>query len=208
MVNSCLSIVPFYRGYLHRSFTSSGLIQQNIQIDSETHIYFWGPPPGLFKSKHPLVLIHGFGPCGFWQWRNQIPFLSRHFDLYAPDLLFFGESTTTSLERSNIFQATCLTKLLEKLELPRYYVMGTNYGGFVAYQMARLWPKRVEKLVIASSAINRNLDDDTDLLELTKLDKIEDLLIPINYKNFRLLMEITMKKRVSSVSDFILSDIL
>ncbi|KAF6136129.1 hypothetical protein GIB67_024143 [Kingdonia uniflora] len=196
MVYSCLNILPLYYGYLRRSFTSSGLSFQSVQIDPQTLIYFWGPQPGFFTDKPSLVLINGFVSVSIWQWQHQVPYLAPYFDLYIPDLVFLGQSTTTSLDRTVEFQAECLIKLLKKIGLRRYHVLGHSYGGFVAYHMARLWPEKVGKVVLVSSAINRKSRDQDDLLELTKMENMEDLILPKTPHALRLLMAVTMKRQL------------
>ncbi|KAL7121797.1 hypothetical protein ACP275_01G006000 [Erythranthe tilingii] len=146
--------------------------------------YLWGPPAPT--SKPSLLLVHGLGPQSIWQWRNQISFFARDFDVYVPDLLFFGDSFTKSTDRSEIFQATCLAKLLQKLGIiPWYSIVGMNYGGFVAYHMAVMWPERVEKVVFASCAVNMSQRDTSELMERAKVEKIEDLLMPVNATQLR-----------------------
>ncbi|KAK9142176.1 hypothetical protein Syun_011576 [Stephania yunnanensis] len=164
--SSCLSLVSFYGGYLRRTFTSAGLSRFALDIDDQTTLSFWAPAPPLpIPPKPSLVLIHGFGPVSLWQWQQQVHDLSRHFSLYVPDLVFFGGSTTASEERSEVFQAGAVARLMEKVGVDRYSVLGTSYGGFVAYNMGRMWPDRVEKVVIASSGVNMRRRDNEELLK-------------------------------------------
>ncbi|PIA27647.1 hypothetical protein AQUCO_07600067v1, partial [Aquilegia coerulea] len=209
-MSSCFSLVSFGSNYLRRSFISSGLSYQTIKIDSQTTIFFWAPNPNskLSNKKPSLILLHGFGPSSIWQWRNQVKFLSTHFNLYIPDLIFFGNSTTTSSERSEVFQAVSMGKLLEKLGIEKYSVMGTSYGGFVAYNMARLFENRVEKVVIASSGINKILKDGVELLERAKVDKIEDLMLPKTPSQLMNLMELAIFKRPTYLPNFLLNDFI
>lgn len=117
MVAFCFSVVSIYGSFLRHCLAAAGLSSQSLDIDGTTTISFWGPAA---STKPPLVLIHGFGPHGVWQWRPQISFFSRHFSVYVPDLLFFGRSTTKSADRSEIFQAISIAKLMEKLGISRY----------------------------------------------------------------------------------------
>ncbi|GER51665.1 alpha/beta-Hydrolases superfamily protein [Striga asiatica] len=206
---SCLSLVPLLKAFLRRSATAAGLTSQAAAIDGDTTIHFWGPPPATAaaSSKPKLVFIHGFGPAGIWQWRDQISFFAGEFDVYVPDLVFFGGSFTESAGRCEIFQATCLAKLLEKLRVCRYSLVGTSYGGSVAYRMAAMWPERVEKVVIASSAVNLRKHDNDELLGKAKSDKIEDLLMPVTAVQLRTLLRLVIFRRVY-LPDFILNDFL
>ncbi|KAK9076871.1 hypothetical protein SSX86_005205 [Deinandra increscens subsp. villosa] len=208
MVLSCLSFVSLYGSFLRRSLTASGLSSQSIDVDSDTTIHFWGPkspPADDQQRKPPLLLIHGFGPQGVWQWRQQVSFLTPHFELYIPDLVFFGESTTKSSERSEIFQAEAIGKLMEKVGVRNYSVVGTSYGGFVAYRMAEMWPERVEKVVLASSGVNLKPKDNGELLKRAKVEKIEELMLPETAGQLRTLLRLAATNRVY-VPDFFLND--
>ncbi|XP_047951253.1 2-hydroxymuconate semialdehyde hydrolase-like isoform X1 [Salvia hispanica] len=206
MVPFCLSFVSVYGSFLRRCLASAGLSSQSIDIDTATTITFWGPSSSA-STKPPLLLLHGFGPHGIWQWRPQICFFSRQFSVYVPDLLFFGGSTTESADRSEIFQATSIAKLMEKLGISRYSVVGTSYGGLVAYRMASMWPERVDKVVIASSAANMRRRDHVELMKRAKVEKVDDLLLPSSASQLRKLLGLSVFRRLF-MPDFILNDFI
>lgn len=204
-----LSLVSLYTSYLRHCFTSSGLSQQCIRSDAETTIHFWGPNPDRKNAQKPsLVLIHGFGPVSPWQWRKQVQFFAPHFRLYVPDLIFFGDSTTKSTKRSEIFQAECVAKLLENSGVEKYSVVGTSYGGMVAYHMARLWPERVEKVVIASSGVNMRRKNNEALLKKVNLNDIGELMLPRKASDLRALLGVTVCKSLHMVPDFFRNDFI
>ncbi|OIT31732.1 PREDICTED: epoxide hydrolase 4-like [Nicotiana attenuata] len=209
---SWLSPVALYGGFLRRCLTNAGLISQSMQIDDETTIHFWGPKPIITSSsktqKPSLFLIHGFGPHGVWQWRPQITFFSNDFDIYIPNLVFFGRSTTKSSDRSEVFQATCIFKLLEKIGVEKCSVIGTSYGGFVAYHMAKMWPEKVEKVIIASSGVNMKKTDNSELLKRAKVEKIEDLLLPSTASQLRTLITLSTHRRPPYMPDFLFNDFI
>ncbi|KAI3977128.1 hypothetical protein MKX01_042818 [Papaver californicum] len=207
MATSCFSFVSFYEKYHIKTFKSYNLSSETINIDSETTIHLWKPNTRA-TNKPALMLIHGFGANSLWQWRYQVETLSIHFSLYIPDLLFFGKSTTTSSERTEIFQAVCLVKVMEKLGVEKYSILGTSYGGFVGYRMASLWPDRVEKIVIASSAVNMRLKDNEDLIKKSGVEKIEDLMIPVKASELRTLLSFAVHKRLPFLPDFLLNDMI
>ncbi|KAB2627779.1 hypothetical protein D8674_032574 [Pyrus ussuriensis x Pyrus communis] len=209
-----LSPVSLYAIYVRRCFAGSGLSQQTLQLNNDqTTLHFWGPNPKLSNQtqnpeKPSLVLIHGFGPAAMWQWRNQVQFFSPHFNIYVPNLVFFGNSTTASPERTEVFQASSVAKMMEKVGVERFSVMGTSYGGFVAYHLARMWPERVEKVVIASSGVNMRRGDHEALLKRAKLEKIEDLMLPSTAAQLNKLLNLAMARRLDIIPDFFLSDII
>ncbi|XP_015083823.1 epoxide hydrolase 4-like isoform X1 [Solanum pennellii] len=203
---SWLSPIGLYGGFVRRSLTGAGLACQTIEIDDETTIHFWGPKSS--KTKPSLILIHGFGPHGVWQWRQQISFFSNDYDLYIPSLVFFGRSTTKSPHRSEVFQANCVVKLLEKLGIEKCSIIGTSYGGFVAYHMAKMLPERVEKVIIASSAVNIKKIDNDGLLKRAKVEKIEDLMLPATVTQLRVSITASTNRSVPYLPDFFLNDFI
>ncbi|KAK9946191.1 hypothetical protein M0R45_011666 [Rubus argutus] len=216
---SFLSPVSLWGIYVRRCFAASGLSQQSMQLDDDdddedTTLHFWGPNPNhqtalnRSRSQKPsLVLIHGFGPAAMWQWRKQVQFFSPHFNVYVPDLVFFGGSTTESKERTETFQAASVAKLLEKLGVERFSVVGTSYGGFVAYHVARTWPERVDKVVIASSGVNMRRRDSDSLLKRADVDQIEDLMLPATAAQLHKLMRLAMFKKLM-IPQFFMNDII
>ncbi|KAJ9183645.1 hypothetical protein P3X46_007470 [Hevea brasiliensis] len=212
MAPSFLSPISVYTSYLRLCFTYAGLSRQAIDIDNETTLHFWGPNPDNRTSTHKpsLVLIHGFGPVALWQWHYQVRFFSPHFNLYVPDLIFFGESTTKSSERSEIFQAKSVAKLLEKLGVKKYSIVGTSYGGFVAYNIARMWPERVEKVVIASSGVNMRRSDNEKLMRKSKAENIGDLMLPQKASQMRVLISLAAfrLRSLHMIPDFLLKDFI
>ncbi|XP_019415959.1 PREDICTED: uncharacterized protein LOC109327323 isoform X1 [Lupinus angustifolius] len=198
-----------YSGFLRRCFRAAGLSSQSIDLDDKTTLHYWGPTEISKTQKPSLVLIHGFGPMAIWQWRQQVQFFSTHFNVYVPDLIFFGQSTTKSSERSENFQAVCVVKLMEKLEVKKFDVVGTSYGGFVAYHLATmLGEERVEKVVIASSGVNMRKSDNVALLERAEMDKIEDLMLPSTPQHLRKLMALSVSSMRFYIPDFFLKDFL
>ncbi|KAH8504648.1 hypothetical protein Peur_045865 [Populus x canadensis] len=208
MAPSFLSFASLYSFYLRHCFTSSGLSQKSINVGDDTTIHYWAPTQ-LCQAKPNLVFIHGFGPVSLWQWRQQVQFFAPDFNLYVPDLIFFGDSTTKSSERSEIFQAESVAKLLETLGVEKYSLVGTSYGGFVSYHIARMFPERVEKVVVASSGVNMKKKNNEELVKKAKLEKIDDLMLPQKPSDLRALLGVAVSKRsLLMIPDFFLNDLI
>jgi pimeloyl-ACP methyl ester carboxylesterase len=96
--------------YLANRFRSAGLVSKFVEIDSDgtTVLHCWVPKERSAGrvEKPALVMLHGFGSTAVWQWYKQIPALQPFFDVYVPDLLFFGQSFTRKKERTEIFQVS------------------------------------------------------------------------------------------------------
>lgn len=91
----------------------------------------------------------------------------------------------------------------------RYSVVGTSYGGFVAYRMAVMWPERVEKVVIASSGVNLRYRDNVELVkDRARVEKVEEVLLPGTAAQLRVLLGLAFSKRRVSMPDFLLNDVI
>lgn len=158
-----------------------------IDIDNETRMHCWTPTPPIAEAgvwsvpttKPSLLLLQGFAPEGMLCWENQIAAFARDYNVYVPDLLFLGKSVTESKQRSETFQAECIAKMLQMLGVQNeVHVVGTSYGGMVAFRMAEKYPEFVNKLVLSSSGICMAPDNDKPLLKKHGFSHISQILIP------------------------------
>ncbi|KAH7405422.1 hypothetical protein KP509_15G069700 [Ceratopteris richardii] len=156
-----------------------GLRRKTIHLpDSHTDIVCWVPEATRGRRKPSLLLLHRFESNGTESWASHVSSLSRHFALFIPDLLFFGSSTTSSLERSELFQAHCIHKAILSLGINESFVMGHSYGGFVAYRLAHLYPEFVTKLIIVASGIRMDCHNNDHAMRKTGANSIYDILSP------------------------------
>lgn len=216
------SLVWLIDVFVRRSYTAAGLRPHTVTVDADTTVHCWissallpptssdsGPKSNRPPTKPRLLLIHGFGPRGTWQWRSQIRPLAARFELIVPDLIFFGGSTSRSPARSEAFQAAALAGLLDVLGVARASVVGTSYGGFVAYHMARaMGPEHVDRVVIASSDLLKAAEDDKALLERADAESIAGVLLPRTTDGLRRLLRLTMYRPPVFMLEFVLRDML
>ncbi|CAN0918369.1 4,5:9,10-diseco-3-hydroxy-5,9,17-trioxoandrosta-1(10),2-diene-4-oate hydrolase [Linum grandiflorum] len=94
----------------------------------------------------------------------------------------------------------------ENVGVKRYSVVGTSYGGFVAYHMARMWAERVDKVVIASSGVNMRHKDNEELVKRGKVETISDLMLPQTPTQLRALLDVAANRNLRLVPAFILRD--
>ncbi|CAI5502493.1 unnamed protein product [Closterium sp. Naga37s-1] len=198
------AFIRFNERLIAWSYRRHGLHRMAVQVDAHTRIACWAPrrlrplaKSGFFddpsgkppptnekdsKSKSILkpaaLLLHGFGGSGIWQWVQQVPALSRHFDLYIPDLVFFGDSSSSSEERSDVFQAESMVKLMDRLGVAACHVIGLSYGGIVAYRMAALHPERVSRLVLVGSGVMATREDYDDMLKRWQVEHPSEVFLP------------------------------
>ncbi|CAI0470694.1 unnamed protein product [Linum tenue] len=191
-------------------FASCSMLPCTVDLDADsssaaTTVHFW--IPGHRKSTRPaLVLIHGFGANSRWQFYYQVRHLSKHFNLYVPDLLFFGRSYSENPDRSIEFQAGCVAAGLRKLGLERYSVVGLSYGGYVAYRMAEVDVAAVEKVVIISSGIHYTEEQKEEQMRRIGGEGIRDLLLPKKPGDVRKMIKLALYKsrRYNLAPDFVL----
>jgi pimeloyl-ACP methyl ester carboxylesterase len=101
----------------------------------------------------PLLLVHGF--TGFRQdFAGQLPALSQHGRVLAPDLRGHGESARTGDPASYGFEhlTADLLGLLDALGIERCDLLGHSMGGMVALRAALAAPERVASLVLMDTA--------------------------------------------------------
>ncbi|MCO5578414.1 hypothetical protein L7F22_032256 [Adiantum nelumboides] len=185
---------------------SHGLQARLLELDNGSCIHCW-LPAATASSQPPLLLLHGFGAEGTFNWERQVASLAKHYSLYIPDLLFFGQSTTTNKQRSEIFQAECMFAMMEKLGVGPCIVCGHSYGGFVAYRMAHRYPSYVKRLIIISSGILMDTTtSSTPLIEKFGASTIEEILIPHDIFDFKKSLTFIFH-RLPWLPSFILKDI-
>ncbi|KAL3340092.1 hypothetical protein AABB24_028615 [Solanum stoloniferum] len=195
----CFSFTATKNRCLKSTFSSRGLRSTFTDLKDGTIMHCWVP-----KSKKPtrpdLVLIHGFGANSMWQWSETVRILSRHFNVYVPDLLFFGDSYTTRPERTESFQAQCVKRVMEANSVTKMSVVGLSYGGFVAYDFAAQFGDCVEKVVICCAGVC--LEEKDLKLGLFAVSSVEDaanILLPQTAEQMRELMGYTFVKAPAKV---------
>jgi len=100
----------------------------------------------------PIILIHGF-PQDWSEFHKLMPRLSKKFDVIAVDTRGIGGSKATigGYEAAN--QAKDIAGLAEKLKLEKYYVVGHDMGGMVAYAFARQFAARSRGVMIMEAPL-------------------------------------------------------
>jgi pimeloyl-ACP methyl ester carboxylesterase len=98
----------------------------------------------------PLILLHG-GQISSPVWYPNVEPLSRHFRLYAPDVVDqMGRSTPTRKLKTPQDCSDWLADVLNALNLERVTIVGHSHGGWQAVNMALTNPQRVERMVLLS----------------------------------------------------------
>lgn len=113
-------------------------------IEPQPHVEEGGSGP-------PVLLLHGWGASSEL-WRPIMDHLSGGYSVLAPDLPGFGRTPGPPEGWDVARYARWVLALLDSRGLARVHVVGHSFGGRVAIKLAALWPERVDRLVLTSSA--------------------------------------------------------
>ncbi|CAI7874620.1 unnamed protein product [Closterium sp. NIES-53] len=223
------NVVRIQERLLRLWYMRHGLRLLDVQVDDETSVACWAPrhyADSLSRSqslsqslsqsqslqwsatasrrKPPLLMLHGFGASAIWQWTNQVAAFSRDFDVVLPDLVFFGGSRSRSDQRSEMFQADVMLRLLDRLEIAECALVGLSYGGFVAYRMACLEPGRVQRLVLAGSGLMTSAEEHAAVLGEWQVEHIAELLLPDDPQGVQRLMHLAYAHEAPALPAWVL----
>jgi pimeloyl-ACP methyl ester carboxylesterase len=148
------------------------------------------------ESRPNVVLIHGFAAEGNVTWQFNFGVLVSRYNLYIPDLMFFGGSSTASADRSPDFQAGCVAAALARLGVARCDVVGFSYGGMVAFKLAEARPDLVRSLCVSGSVVAMTHAVNREAMERLGAGSSAELLMPETLKGLKALLSISMYKKM------------
>lgn len=100
-----------------------------------------------------VVLLHGW-PQTWYAWRKIIPSLARRYTVIAPDLRGLGDSSRPLEGYDKKTIAADIWKLTrEHLGLDRFFLVGHDWGGPVAYALAASHPEAVRRLAMLDTGV-------------------------------------------------------
>ncbi|CAK9325052.1 unnamed protein product [Citrullus colocynthis] len=205
---TCFSFSATMDSCFRYSFSRAGLKSITTDLGDGTIVHCWAPK---FRrdTKPNLLLLHGFGANAMWQWNEFISPLIRFFNVYVPDLIFFGNSYTTRPERSESFQARCMMRLMDLLDVQKVNVVGISYGGFVSYSMAVQFPERLDKLVLCCAGVCLEEKDMADGMFVVKnVDEAASILLPQTPAKLKELIRLTFVKPARILPTCIIDDFI
>ncbi len=117
----------------------------------------------------PIVMLHGW-PESSYCWEAVTPFLNPDLRVIAPDLRGLGDSERTLT--AELYQKAELAKdiveIVDALHIGEFYLVGHDWGGVVAQEVALLVPSRVKKLVIMNIPIITNAKGNAEAIKVTQ----------------------------------------
>ncbi len=140
-----------------------------------------------------VLLLHGF-PEFWYSWRYQIPVLARHFRVVVPDLRGYNDSEKPSSGYDLDTLSTDIRSLIENLGYSRAHVVGHDWGGAIAWNLAQKSPQCLDRLALLSAPhpqrFVREVLSNLDQLRQSwyvlafQIPGLPELLIKQNLKNF------------------------
>jgi pimeloyl-ACP methyl ester carboxylesterase len=97
-----------------------------------------------------LVLLHGF-LCDSRVWRHQLLDLSDQFTVVAWDAPGAGSSSDPADPFTMADWGHCLAELLDVVGIERAHFIGLSWGGVLAQEFYRLYPRRMTALILAGT---------------------------------------------------------
>ena len=97
-----------------------------------------------------LVLLHGF-LCDSRCWLRQLEALSEHFSVIAWDAPGAGLSSDPPDPFTFADWSHCLAKFLDALDVTDAHLVGLSWGGVLAQEFYRRYPRRLLRLVLADT---------------------------------------------------------
>ena len=105
----------------------------------------------------PVVLLHGW-PESSYCWEGVAAHLDPALHIIAPDLRGLGDSERTlNLEAyQKVELARDVIAILDELGIDVFFLVGHDWGGIVAQEMALLIPERVKQMVLMNIPVITN----------------------------------------------------
>lgn len=110
----------------------------------------------IYGEGKPLVLVHGGGSSGFYDFEETIKRLENDFQLIVIDLQNHGRSEHRKVPETFEQDARDAMKVLKGLKIKKASFFGFSNGATTVLQIAHLFPDNVDKIIAASGVTKRN----------------------------------------------------
>ena len=114
----------------------------------------------------PVVMIHGW-PESSYCWEAVASHLDPSFRTIAPDLRGLGDSERTMDVKAyqKVELAKDVVEVIDALGIKEFFLVGHDWGGVVAQEVALLIPDRVKRLVLMNISVINNVKGTLEALE-------------------------------------------
>ncbi|SHJ93519.1 alpha/beta fold hydrolase [Epilithonimonas mollis] len=110
----------------------------------------------IYGEGKPLVLIHGGGSSGSYDFEETIKRLENEFQLIVIDLQNHGRSGHRYIPETFEQDAKDVMAVLEQLNVSKASFFGFSNGATTVLKIAQLFPGNVEKIIAASGVTKRS----------------------------------------------------
>ncbi len=142
-----------------------------IDID-KTKIFVSDAGKSFDKNKHTIILIHGSG-LSHIVWSLSVQYLSnQNYNVLALDLPGHGNSEGESLKSIEEI-AEWVDKIVKKIKIENFSILGHSQGCLVALEYASKYPKKVKKLIFVGGSYEIPVNQ--DLIDLAKSGSVKAL---------------------------------
>lgn len=100
----------------------------------------------------PLLILHGWGGSSDSWIKVQRILAENGFKVICPDLPGFGKSETLPEPWTIKDYSDFILDLFGKFNLQRVFLLGHSFGGRIAIKFTALYPLKIKKLILVSSA--------------------------------------------------------
>lgn len=97
-----------------------------------------------------LMMVPGLGGAGA-VWRNQLPALTKHFEVVVHDHRGTGQSSQSRITYSVDQMASDALKLMDALKIAKAHYLGHSTGGAMGQVLAIDHPDRIDGLVLSAT---------------------------------------------------------
>jgi pimeloyl-ACP methyl ester carboxylesterase len=112
-------------------------------------VHLWFTDSG--GSGEPVVFVHAAtGSSRVWEYQRPV-FAKRGYRVITYDRRGYGRSAADPSGPQPGTGADDLNALMDHLKIDRFHLVGTAAGGFVAWDYALSFPKRLRSLIVANS---------------------------------------------------------
>ncbi len=136
--------------------------------------YFLETKRGKFHLRdnqqgYPILMVHGW-PESAYCWEAVLPHMDEHWRLIRPDTRGMGDSERSLALDAYLKQelAQDLLSLMDELEIDQFGLVGHDWGGVIAQEVALAAPERVKRLALMNIIVINNEKGNLEAKEALK----------------------------------------
>lgn len=101
------------------------------------------------KTDEKIVFLHGGGlDNALMSWNEVIDSIGEQYDIYAVDLLGYGESDKPDIEYSIPMYVELVHDVLKQLQIEKAHLAGLSMGGGISIGLSLKYPHIIDRLIL------------------------------------------------------------